>query len=196
MKEMVALFYDKIKDLTDRQYLEKHLKYQLAPVIKGVKPSATLNIRSHKAMHQIWNLYGQKIIEDSGLKVALLRESYQTIIFFIYNPVLIENILRDPYTAVFLAKLGYPLKTAEESAYYLTKRYKKYHCPHELGLFLGIPLQDVKDFMDCTQKKCLLCGYWKVYNNINEAKKIFKQYDQAKEEMLGELLKQLEDIAS
>ena len=64
-----------------------------------------------------------------------------------------------------------------------------YHCPHELGIFLGIPIEDVKDFMECTNKKCLLCGYWKVYNNYYTAEKTFKQYDIIKEHTIHSFVK-------
>ena len=40
--------------------------------------------------------------------------------------------------------------------YMLKNRYKEFNCPHELGIFLGFPLNDVMDFMNCKNKKC----YW------------------------------------
>lgn len=53
-------------------------------------------------------------------------------------------------------------------------------CPHEIGIFLGYPLIDVAIFANCPDKKCLSVGYWKVYSNIDEAKKIFNRYDMAR----------------
>lgn len=43
--------------------------------------------------------------------------------------------------------------------------------------------------MECKEKKCLLCGYWKVYNNTIEAKKIFDKYDEIKEYTIKNILK-------
>mgnify|MGYP002197944272 CR=1 FL=1 len=86
--------------------------------------------------------------------------------------------------------LGYPNKfSVEEALEILQVRYELYNCPHELGIFLGFPLEDVKDFMECKEKKCLLCGYWKVYNNTIEAKKIFDKYDEIKEYTIKNILK-------
>lgn len=62
----------------------------------------------------------------------------------------------------------------------LKDRYEKYNCPHELGVFLGYPLDDVRDFMEYNNKKCLGCGYWRVYNDITRAKEIFSKYDKVK----------------
>ena len=41
----------------------------------------------------------------------------------------------------------------------LKERYKQFNCPHELVCIFRF-LNDVKDFMNCKEKKCLTCGYW------------------------------------
>ncbi|CCJ33178.1 hypothetical protein CAAU_1094 [Caloramator australicus RC3] len=52
-------------------------------------------------------------------------------------------------------------------------------CPHEIGIFLGIPLEDVMAFIN-DEKDFKLCGYWKVFGDVERAKKIFNEYDRAK----------------
>ena len=42
--------------------------------------------------------------------------------------------------------------------------------------------------MECTTKKCLLCGYWKVYNDSKKAKIIFTKYDKVKEYTMKNML--------
>ena len=42
--------------------------------------------------------------------------------------------------------------------------------------------------MECTDKKCLLCGYWKVYNNKVNAENIFTKYDKVKEFTIKSML--------
>jgi hypothetical protein len=42
--------------------------------------------------------------------------------------------------------------------------------------------------MECTTKECLLCGYWKVYNDSNKAQKIFNKYDKVKEYTVQNIL--------
>ncbi|GEM_PF-151603 len=74
----------------------------------------------------------------------------------------------------------------------LKNRYKEFNCPHELGIFLGIPINDVKDFINCNDKKCLLCGYWKVYNDCISAQRIFQSYDQVKEYTVNSIFKGIE----
>ena len=40
--------------------------------------------------------------------------------------------------------------------------------PHEIGVFLGYPLDDVKGFIKNEGKKYLMIGYWKVYSDLAE----------------------------
>ena len=48
--------------------------------------------------------------------------------------------------------------------------------PHEIGVFLGYPLEDVTGFIDNRGKGFLRSGTWKVYSNIAEAEKTFYKY--------------------
>lgn len=48
--------------------------------------------------------------------------------------------------------------------------------PHEIGLFLGYPVEDVKGFIE-NKASCAKCvGYWKVYGDEEKAQKLFNQY--------------------
>lgn len=191
MKELVIAFHKKIKSLDEIEYLENYLKYQLAPVISGVKPSATLTLSTSNGMKEKWYENKNEMLLRLGLESKELRCSEGSSIILFYKKELIEPILEDDSNYIFLKNLNYCCESVEKAINCLVERYKEYHCPDELGLFLGIPLQDVKDFNDCSHKKCLLCGYWKVYNNVEEAKKKFGQYNHAKYRMLTILLKDL-----
>jgi hypothetical protein len=68
-------------------------------------------------------------------------------------------------------------------------RYKRYvdtreTFPHELGLLLGYPPEDVREFIQHKGGNYLFSGYWKVYSNVDNAKKVFEQYEKAKKLML------------
>ncbi|MBE6023576.1 MAG: DUF3793 family protein [Cellulosilyticum sp.] len=190
MKDKRVVFFDRIRELEDTEYLTYYLKYQLAPVIMGYKPSITLSLgrRDGRRISKIKTL---KVIESLGLRGMVLRETTNTHIVLAYRKCSIEDILQQPKEREFLESLGYPLDSVYRTLSYLRKRYEYCHCPAELGTFLGFPIEDVKDYMCGTKKKCLLCGYWQVYNNRCEAEKIFKRYDDAKESMLSYLLEEL-----
>ena len=71
----------------------------------------------------------------------------------------------------------------------LSTRYQKHmlkagEFPHEMGLFLGYPMEDVEGFIENNGKNFLCTGYWKVYKNKQEKTALFQQYEQAKEWMI------------
>lgn len=189
--EQKVIFLDRIKGLDDISYLTYYLKYQLAPAIMGVKPSITLNImKRQKRTISKARLLG--IIEALGLKGIILRETKNGHIILAYSMHHLNNILKERGAKEVLESLNYPVGSVYAAVSHLRKRYDYCHCPPELGIFLGFPIDDVRDYMCGTSKQCLLCGYWQVYNNVDKAKEIFKKYDAAKTHMLTYLLDELE----
>ena len=47
--------------------------------------------------------------------------------------------------------------------------------PHEIGLFLGYPPEDVRGFLD-GRTDCTCVGCWKVYGDARAAEKLFDRY--------------------
>ena len=68
--------------------------------------------------------------------------------------------------------------------------------PHEIGVFLDYPIEDVRGFIENGGQECLLAGYWKVYHNRERAQMTFLAYDQAKTSAVNEFLtgKSIQDI--
>ena len=48
--------------------------------------------------------------------------------------------------------------------------------PHEIGLFLGYPPDDVEGFIHYGPKHSKCVGDWRVYGNEEQAKRLFAQY--------------------
>jgi len=59
--------------------------------------------------------------------------------------------------------------------------FHKTEFPHEIGLFLGYPIEDVKGFRKFGGSGCKMCGYWKVYDDVEQARRIFDSYDKCRE---------------
>ena len=53
--------------------------------------------------------------------------------------------------------------------------------PHEIGLFLGYPLEDVQGFIQNHGKNSLCTGCWKVYGNLCEARKCFARFEKCRD---------------
>lgn len=185
MSKKILDFYKKIGGMDTKESLEKYLLFILSPVIGGLKPSSTITLSYDKKEYSIWSNYKKEFLEILKLKEIVLRKGTKAEIILIYNEENLLNCINKKDNKEFLNKLGYDLTlTLEENLDILVYRYEKYHCPHELGVFLGIPIEDVIDFMECSDKKCLMCGYWKVFNNYNNAKDIFNKYEISKNIMI------------
>lgn len=184
-------FYNRLNSMEDKEYIETYLVYNVSLVIAGVKPAATITIKkNNNKLYNSWNNIGRFFIQDINLNYVKLRESLDSIIIMIYDKVILEKQFACKHNKEFLINIGYTSDgSVKDHINTLKFRYEKYHCPHELGLFLGIPIKDVKDFMECTTKKCLLCRYWKVYNDCTKAELIFKTYDKVKEYTIKAMLK-------
>ena len=63
--------------------------------------------------------------------------------------------------------------------------------PHEVGLFLGYPVWDVKGFIEHKGQQYKLCGYWKVYDDVPGALCKFEEYDWIKKCALERFYKDL-----
>lgn len=183
-------FYEKLKSMQGTEHIENFLVYHTALVIAKVKPAVTITLGKRKIERiNAWNKYGRKFLNSIDLKCIELRETKNSIILLVYDEELLEKEINTRDHIEFLKNLGYSQElNINEYVRFLKIRYEKYHCPHELGVFLGIPIEDVKDFMKCTDKKCLLCGYWKVYNNKDDAEKIFTKYDKIKDFTMKSML--------
>ena len=56
--------------------------------------------------------------------------------------------------------------------------------PHEMGVFLEYPIEDVRGFIENEGKNCLYSGYWKVYEDVEAKKETFEMYEIAKETLV------------
>ena len=85
---------------------------------------------------------------------------------------------------MFLAENGYEEDRLDQMLVRLGQRFREYRrtqdipFPHEMGVFLGYPMADVKGFIKHEGKNYLYSGYWKVYENVEERKELFKSYEQ------------------
>lgn len=184
-------FYKSLSQMEEKECIEKFLIYNASLVISGVKPSATITLKkNNENLYDKWIKYGIDFLRNIDIQYVNLRECSNALIILIYNEKQLSNYIFRKENKKFLMQLGYSDKNDINNYLYMLKnRYKEFNCPHELGIFLGFPLNDVMDFMNCKNKKCLSCGYWLVYNNLKEAKETFSRYDKVKEHTVNYILK-------
>lgn len=182
-------FYKDLFKIEDKESIKKFLLYNSSLVIAGVKPSATVTVNKMlKDLYKSWIEYGKDFLESINLSFINLREDDNALIILIYNNDILKTHIFKTENIEFLRKLGYENNNISYYVEYLKDRYEEFNCPHELGIFLGIPIDDVKSFMQCSYKKCLGCGYWKIYSNYEKAIEIFSIYDDVREKTMDKIV--------
>ncbi|WP_242987400.1 DUF3793 family protein [Anaerobacterium chartisolvens] len=80
----------------------------------------------------------------------------------------------------FLYDMGYGEGMDLDECLMQLKQRFEHLCPHEIGVFLGIPVEDIKGFIQHKGEKSLMCSkYWKVYKNPRRSLSLFNTYDRA-----------------
>ncbi|MGN1008484.1 MAG: DUF3793 family protein, partial [Butyricicoccus sp.] len=96
----------------------------------------------------------------------------------VYQPKLLATQLSQKKVRELLRQDGYPAGSMREQIEHLKFRLaEQQDFPHEIGLFLGYPVGDVLAFQRRRGEGCKLCGYWKVYGDVEEAKRCFARFD-------------------
>ncbi len=115
-------------------------------------------------------------LSRKGLRVLPLRYNGKRALIYIYRPSRLRRDLADSAASQILEKYGYE-GTPERCIARLIKRVAACEeFPHEIGLFLGYPPEDVCGFMEKGAGECKLVGCWKVYGDAAAAQKTFDKY--------------------
>ena len=98
-------------------------------------------------------------------------------------------MIEHPKMRAFFQKEGYERFTLGTILYTFQRRYESYMTaggmfPHEMGLLLGYPLDDVTGFIEQKGKNYLYAGYWKVYADMGEKIRLFQAFEAAKETLI------------
>jgi len=151
--------------------------HYLAPTLCGIKPANLFTLAERDFSKYEITLWKNKL-KNQNLCLTVFKSSENRWTIFAYDFVWIRQILSDVLVQAYLRGKGYsnPLDTFN-SLHDLFSRLKKENgFPHEVGIFLGYPIQDVISFEENHGCNCKYCGYWKSYCNPEEAKKCSTQY--------------------
>ena len=173
----------KIVQTMDLSQVETKMVLQCAPLIKGIK-MANLLIVSSKDEEAV-----RVILKKTGIiHYRLLRQDEKTT-FLLFRKLQLATHLNDPDVQRILKANGYEDVSLGGILRTFQCRYQTYMergegFPHEMGLLLGYPVEDVEGFIEHKGKNYLYSGYWKVYEDVASKMKLFEDYENAKEELI------------
>lgn len=191
--EITKSFSNVLENLDGLDYLLSKIAYSIAATLEGRKPSNLITfIPNKKNAIELWNIYNKEVAKTLDLDYFELYRSEERCVVLFYNKEMLEEYVFNGVNIKFLEEFGYSYQMdLIECLEQLRSRFTM-NCPHELGIFLGIPLGDVKGFIANEGKECLMCKYWKVYDNLKDAMCTFESYDQAKINMMKRIIKTFE----
>ena len=163
--------------------LESRLAMQCAPLFVGLRTSSMFVI----SRNQIKPLYD--LLRNSVICCRVLFLESKQLTVMLYRKDMLEPYICRGKAKEFFKKQGYTEFDMEHILITFTRRYRNYrtgNCsfPHELGLLLGYPMEDVEGFIANQGENSLYTGYWKVYYHVSAKRDLFHMYEKAKEQMI------------
>jgi hypothetical protein len=151
----------------------------------GIKAGSLVNIK--ESCFKCMPVY-EKYFSQKGFRFVCLKGDEKRKLMFVYNYNQLNKILFNDDNKRFLEGEGYHYTTVEEAVLNLQSRMVNDDFPHEIGIFLNYPLEDVKGFMLSPNDGVKCVGYWKVYKDEEAKKKTFEQYNRCTDNIVNKLL--------
>lgn len=163
--------------------VETKMILQCAPLIAGLKASNLLSVNS-KMVDKV-----TQIITGTEISYLILWETKAKTTMLLYKDERLYTYLSNPNVQKLLKAYGYANTELEKMLPVFQQHYAEYMAgekpfPHEIGLFLGYPVEDVEGFIKYEGKNSLYTGYWKVYVDPVSKVKLFEEFDFAKETLI------------
>ena len=129
---------------------EKYLIEHCSPTLGGLKTANLFNYpyddeTALKADVKKWN----RELNKKGIILEIIKQNTDTALIYVYRVKKLREDINNENAKKFLYKYGYE----DFNTYYMIKRLKTRlregeEFPHEIGMFLGYPLEDVKGFIE------------------------------------------------
>lgn len=168
--------------------LEDALVRHCAPTLMGLKTGSLFNacrIDAASLDRQTADL--RRKLAPLGLDIRLFYNQDKPALVYVYRPAQLAADLARPQAQDFMKAYGYTDFSCRAALARLAERLRDYRdggFPHEIGLFLSYPLDDVKAFVQLGGACSKFAGYWCVYDHEDQARACFAAYDRCKEECL------------
>ena len=167
--------------------LEEGLIVHCAPTLAGIKCAGLFNYFysaeniAREELHET-----NEVLNKKGVYVVPLVWKEKSVLIYVYRESMLQKELSNIEVHELLQSYGYDFgykgNIIEQCIVNLKKRLAVCTCfPHEIGVFLGYPLEDVKGFIKNRGKNCKSCGVWKVYFDKEKKDKIFVKLNKCKD---------------
>ena len=149
-----------------------------APTLAGLKTGNLFPCRFGSRLELAEQLRGiNRVLVPRGLRLLPLRLETDRALLYLYRPAELSRDLAGREAERLLDRAGYRDTDQRACLRELCRRLRSGPgFPHEIGLFLGYPPEDVAGFMDHRGRNCKCVGCWKVYGDEEDARRRFRAY--------------------
>ena len=151
---------------------------QAAPTLAGIKTGSLFPCpcTEKETLLEEIRAFNRRYL-SRGLCLLPLRFTEGKALLYLYRPAALRRDLRGQTAEALLADAGYSGKSSEQCVAYLAKRFRSGgEFPHEVGLFLSYPPQDVRGFIENHAVNYKCAGLWKVYGDEALARRLFDKF--------------------
>lgn len=169
---------------------ERKLAYHTAPALLGIKPASLFSVSMDEFDDAEIESFNRKVA-CKGLRLKAISVYNGRKLIMLYNKMKLDNQLRNAENAALLEKYGYKKgMTTKAMLDKLAERiFENSDFPHEIGIFLGYMIEDVCEFIKNGGSNFKFCGYWKVYGDVEKARRTFENYDKCRNFLCNKLSK-------
>ncbi len=150
-----------------------------APTLAGIKTGNlfSCSYRSRRKLVEELCRLNQRLV-PRGLRALPLRMEGGRALIYLYRPHALERDLADSRARAILEGMGYRSGQCAQCVARLIQRLREEgDFPHEIGLFLSYPPEDVLGFMENSACGYKCVGCWKVYGDEAAARSAFARYE-------------------
>lgn len=163
---------------TEAQRFEQTLAFHGAPSMAGIKPADLFSWAGAPEDTRALIERFDREMDAAGIRVRRLCFCRGRSLVLVYRPERLRECLAQDAVRALLLRDGYPVECGlEDMLDHLARRVLG--CtgfPHEIGLFLGYPVEDVVGFQEHDGRDFKFCGLWKVYSDVERAQECFRRY--------------------
>ena len=154
--------------------IQERIARHCAPTLAGIKCGSMFRMRG-----PISDVLGDvravnRALRSTGVSAMVLRRWEDAALVYVYRPDMLSHVVSDRRAMEFLSGFGYGCEGYAANLRHLASRYGGGTMPHEVGVFLGYPLDDVKGFIE-DRSGCKCSGCWKCYSDPAEAECRFRR---------------------
>lgn len=158
--------------------MEELIVRHCSPTMAGLKTGNLFNFQTEDSESLAAGIRRMnRQLVPGGIRLIPVKYRDGKAMIYMYRPAKLKADLAHRTARQILSEKDYPVSQADRCVVHLIRCLKRADTfPHEIGLFLGYPPEDVEGFIKNGAAAAKYTGIWKVYGNVEAARRRFKQF--------------------